>query len=133
VSFPALEGAVLDQPGDAQECRAGAVDQEADHATQTVRWSGVQERNMPGVLGDEDGAHHMVQDYVESDPKRLDLPAGESVVVVPAAVQETYFQLGAEEFGRLFESFELEAFRLETLEAYDVEDEKEEFKRFLAG
>jgi hypothetical protein len=41
--------------------------------------------------------------------------------------------LRGEEFGRLFESFELDAFRIETLAAYDVEEEKEELERFLAG
>ncbi|UCM88060.1 DUF6879 family protein [Streptomyces marincola] len=41
--------------------------------------------------------------------------------------------LGAEEFGRLFETFERAAFRLETLAVYDVEEEREEIARFLAG
>jgi hypothetical protein len=41
--------------------------------------------------------------------------------------------LRGEEFGRLFESFELDAFRLETLAAYDVEEDKEALERFLAG
>jgi hypothetical protein len=41
--------------------------------------------------------------------------------------------LKGEEFGRLFESFERTAFRLETLAVYDVEDEQEEIARFLAG
>ncbi|MFD6446096.1 DUF6879 family protein [Promicromonospora sp. NPDC060204] len=36
-------------------------------------------------------------------------------------------------FGRLFETFERSAFRLETLAEYDVEDEPEEMARFLAG
>lgn len=41
--------------------------------------------------------------------------------------------LSGEEFGRLFETFEQTAFRLETLSVYDVEEEREEFERFLAG
>ncbi|CAL9452566.1 MULTISPECIES: DUF6879 family protein [unclassified Streptomyces] len=41
--------------------------------------------------------------------------------------------LGSEEFGRLFETFERTAFRLETLAVYDVEEEREEIGRFLAG
>ncbi|MFF8956517.1 DUF6879 family protein [Streptomyces sp. NPDC014894] len=41
--------------------------------------------------------------------------------------------LTGEEFGRLFETFEREAFRLETLSVYDVAEEREEFERFLAG
>ncbi|MEU4948236.1 DUF6879 family protein [Streptomyces lavendulae] len=41
--------------------------------------------------------------------------------------------LGGEEFGRLFETFERTAFRLETLAFYSVEEEREEFERFLAG
>lgn len=41
--------------------------------------------------------------------------------------------LVGEEFGRLFESFERTAFRLETLAVYDVEDEREEMERYLAG
>ncbi|MCP3819005.1 hypothetical protein NLX86_13035 [Streptomyces sp. A3M-1-3] len=41
--------------------------------------------------------------------------------------------LSGEEFGRLFETFERTAFRLETLSVYDVEEEREEFERFLAG
>ncbi|MER0241310.1 DUF6879 family protein [Streptomyces sp. HSW2009] len=41
--------------------------------------------------------------------------------------------LAGEEFGRLFEDFERTAFRLETLDAYDVEEEREEIARFLAG
>ncbi|AZQ73239.1 DUF6879 family protein [Streptomyces abikoensis] len=41
--------------------------------------------------------------------------------------------LSGEEFGRLFETFECSAFRLETLAAYDIEDEREEFEAFLAG
>ncbi|MFE7131193.1 DUF6879 family protein [Streptomyces sp. NPDC057638] len=38
-----------------------------------------------------------------------------------------------EAFGRLFEAFERTAFRLETLAVYDVEEEREEFERFLSG
>jgi uncharacterized protein DUF6879 len=41
--------------------------------------------------------------------------------------------LSGEEFGRLFETFKRTAFRLETLSVYDVEEEREEFERFLAG
>ncbi|MEU8822652.1 DUF6879 family protein [Streptomyces sp. NPDC048636] len=41
--------------------------------------------------------------------------------------------LSGEEFGRLFETFERTAFRLETLDVYDVEEEWEEISRFLAG
>lgn len=41
--------------------------------------------------------------------------------------------LEGEDFGRLFETFERTAFRLETLAVYDVEDEQEEIERFLAG
>lgn len=41
--------------------------------------------------------------------------------------------LVGEEFGRLFETFERTAFRLETLDVYDVEEEREEIARFLAG
>ncbi|MBZ4318987.1 DUF6879 family protein [Streptomyces huiliensis] len=41
--------------------------------------------------------------------------------------------LTGEEFGRLFETFERTAFRLETLDEYDVEEEREEIARFLAG
>ncbi|WP_175408602.1 DUF6879 family protein [Streptomyces sp. TRM64462] len=41
--------------------------------------------------------------------------------------------LGLEEFGRLFETFEQTAFRLETLAVYAVEEEREEIARFLAG
>ncbi|MDR3083219.1 MAG: hypothetical protein LBV60_20275 [Streptomyces sp.] len=38
-----------------------------------------------------------------------------------------------DEFGKLFESFERTAFRLETLAMYDVEEEREEMARFFAG
>ncbi|KQV05714.1 MULTISPECIES: DUF6879 family protein [unclassified Kitasatospora] len=41
--------------------------------------------------------------------------------------------LKGEDFGRLFETFEQTAFRLETLAVYNVEDEQEEFADFLAG
>ncbi len=41
--------------------------------------------------------------------------------------------LSGEDFGRLFETFERTAFRLETLAVYSVEEEREEFERFLAG
>ncbi|MEV0412111.1 DUF6879 family protein [Streptomyces sp. NPDC050448] len=41
--------------------------------------------------------------------------------------------LSGEEFGQLFAAFERTAFRLETLSVYDVEEEREEFERFLAG
>ncbi|MFJ1597951.1 DUF6879 family protein [Streptomyces sp. NPDC088261] len=41
--------------------------------------------------------------------------------------------LGGEDFGRLFGAFERTAFRLETLAEYDVEEERDEIARFLAG
>ncbi|MER7751495.1 DUF6879 family protein [Kitasatospora sp. NPDC097643] len=41
--------------------------------------------------------------------------------------------LNGTEFGRLFETFERTAFRLETLDLYDIEDEREEFEAFLEG
>ncbi|MFD7277437.1 DUF6879 family protein [Streptomyces sp. NPDC059862] len=41
--------------------------------------------------------------------------------------------LSGEEFGRLFETFERTAFRLETLAMYEVVEEREEIARFLAG
>ncbi|MFF1477616.1 DUF6879 family protein [Streptomyces sp. NPDC058301] len=41
--------------------------------------------------------------------------------------------LTGEQFGQLFETFERTAFRLETLAVYDVEEEGDEFARFLAG
>ncbi|MFD3516078.1 DUF6879 family protein [Streptomyces sp. NPDC058657] len=41
--------------------------------------------------------------------------------------------LTGEAFGALFETFERTAFRLETLDEYDVEEEREEIARFLAG
>ncbi|MFF3557707.1 DUF6879 family protein [Streptomyces tsukubensis] len=41
--------------------------------------------------------------------------------------------LTGEDFGRLFETFERTAFRLETLDEYDVEEEREEIARFMAG
>ncbi|MBT2386952.1 DUF6879 family protein [Streptomyces sp. ISL-11] len=41
--------------------------------------------------------------------------------------------LTGEEFGRLFDAFERTAFRLETLAVYDIEEEREELERFLAG
>ncbi|MFJ9777438.1 DUF6879 family protein [Kitasatospora sp. NPDC101157] len=41
--------------------------------------------------------------------------------------------LKGEDFGRLFETFERTAFRLETLAVYDVDEEREEFADFLAG
>ncbi|MFE3990266.1 DUF6879 family protein [Streptomyces goshikiensis] len=40
--------------------------------------------------------------------------------------------LSGEEFGSLFETFERTAFRLETVAVYTVEEEREEFERFLA-
>jgi hypothetical protein len=49
----------------------------------------------PTLWATEDGAHYVVQGYVESDPERLaqlDLPAGETAVVVPAEVLEAYFR-----------------------------------------
>ncbi|MBO0652857.1 hypothetical protein J1792_08670 [Streptomyces triculaminicus] len=41
--------------------------------------------------------------------------------------------LGGIEFGRIFETFERCAFRLETLSVYDVEEERAEYEAFLAG
>ncbi|WP_395298560.1 DUF6879 family protein [Kitasatospora hibisci] len=41
--------------------------------------------------------------------------------------------LKGQDFGRLFETFERTAFRLETLAVYDVDEEREEFADFLAG
>ncbi|GGY22305.1 DUF6879 family protein [Streptomyces xanthochromogenes] len=41
--------------------------------------------------------------------------------------------LSGDDFGRLFDTFERTAFRLETLDTYDVDDEREELARFLAG
>ncbi|QIQ04839.1 DUF6879 family protein [Streptomyces liangshanensis] len=41
--------------------------------------------------------------------------------------------LSGEDFGRLFGAFERTAFRLETLAEYDVEEERDEIARFLAG
>ncbi|MGC5401549.1 DUF6879 family protein [Streptomyces sp. DT20] len=41
--------------------------------------------------------------------------------------------LSGEKFGRLFETFRWTAFRLETLSVYSVEEEHEEFERFLLG
>ncbi|MGW9118086.1 DUF6879 family protein [Streptomyces sp. NPDC055663] len=40
--------------------------------------------------------------------------------------------LDGEEFGQLFETFERSTFRLETLAVYSVEEERQEFERFLA-
>ncbi|MFI1863391.1 DUF6879 family protein [Streptomyces jumonjinensis] len=40
--------------------------------------------------------------------------------------------LGRDQWATLFDSFEREAFRLETLPVYSVEGEKEEFEEFLA-
>ena len=42
-------------------------------------------------------------------------------------------ELDTEEFGRLFTSFEHTAYRLETLQRYDVAHERESFAAFLAG
>jgi hypothetical protein len=41
--------------------------------------------------------------------------------------------LVGEEFNRLFREFASSAFRVETLDRYDVDGEREEFARFLAG
>ncbi|WP_329044244.1 hypothetical protein OG738_24045 [Amycolatopsis sp. NBC_01488] len=41
--------------------------------------------------------------------------------------------LRSEELGRLFRTFRLSAFRLETFPVYDVASEREEYDRFLAG
>ncbi|MEV3931171.1 DUF6879 family protein [Streptomyces sp. NPDC049944] len=40
--------------------------------------------------------------------------------------------LSGERFGQLFETLERTAFRLEKLSVYDMEEEREEFERFLA-
>ena len=37
LAFPSWKGALLDQPSDAREHRTNNVDEDADHATQTVR------------------------------------------------------------------------------------------------
>ncbi|MBZ4318986.1 hypothetical protein [Streptomyces huiliensis] len=47
------------------------------------------------MWGTEAGDSYVVQGYVETDPARLaqlDLPEGETAVVVPAAVLEEYFR-----------------------------------------
>ncbi|MEU7022455.1 DUF6879 family protein [Streptomyces sp. NPDC046203] len=41
--------------------------------------------------------------------------------------------VAGEDFGKLFERFERTAFRLETLDTYDVEEERDEMARFFAG
>ncbi|MGW3950710.1 hypothetical protein ACWEKM_07065 [Streptomyces sp. NPDC004752] len=49
----------------------------------------------PTLWGTEDGKGFVVQGYVIIDPERLaqlDLPEGESAVMVPAAVLEEYFR-----------------------------------------
>ncbi|MEW1611350.1 MULTISPECIES: hypothetical protein [unclassified Streptomyces] len=49
----------------------------------------------PTLWGTEDGKDFVVQGYIESDPERLaqlDLPEGESAVIVPAAVLEEFFR-----------------------------------------
>jgi hypothetical protein len=49
----------------------------------------------PTLWATEDGPHYVVHGYVESDPERLaqlELLAGESAVVVPAAVLKRYFR-----------------------------------------
>lgn len=44
-----------------------------------------------------------------------------------------FTSLADEEFNRLFTDFRYTAYRLETLQNYDVSYEKDEFARFLAG
>lgn len=49
----------------------------------------------PTLWGTEDAKDYVVQGYVITDPERLaqlDLPEGETAVVVPAAVLEEYFR-----------------------------------------
>ncbi|MFE9612760.1 DUF6879 family protein [Streptomyces sp. NPDC006012] len=41
--------------------------------------------------------------------------------------------LSGEDFSHLFKTFERTAFRLETLDEYDVDEEREDIARFLAG
>jgi hypothetical protein len=41
--------------------------------------------------------------------------------------------LSAEDFGKLFTTYERSAWRLESLPAYAVDEEAEDFARFLAG
>jgi hypothetical protein len=48
----------------------------------------------PTLWGTTDGKEYVVQGYVINDPERLaqlDLPEGETAVMVPAAVLEEYF------------------------------------------
>ncbi|MGC5401550.1 hypothetical protein ACPXCP_38165 [Streptomyces sp. DT20] len=49
----------------------------------------------PTLWGTEDTKDYVVQGYAITDPERLaqlDLPEGETAVVVPAAVLEEYFR-----------------------------------------
>ncbi|MFG2180531.1 hypothetical protein ACGFLS_17625 [Streptomyces abikoensis] len=49
----------------------------------------------PTLWATEDAGSYVVQGYVVTDPERLaqlDLPEGESAVLVPAAVLEEYFR-----------------------------------------
>ncbi|AZQ73238.1 hypothetical protein ABZ545_27560 [Streptomyces abikoensis] len=49
----------------------------------------------PTLWATEDAGSYVVQGYVVTDPERLaqlDLPEGESAVLVPAAVLEGYFR-----------------------------------------
>ncbi|MCE7082134.1 hypothetical protein [Streptomyces sp. ST2-7A] len=49
----------------------------------------------PTLWGTADGKEYVVQGYVTNDPERLaqlDLPEGETAVMVPAAVLEEYFR-----------------------------------------
>jgi hypothetical protein len=48
-------------------------------------------------------------------------------------VGRVFLSLGDEEFNRLFLDFRYTAYRLETLQRYDVAYEKNEFSRFLSG
>ncbi|SBV01181.1 hypothetical protein YW5DRAFT_06546 [Streptomyces sp. Ncost-T6T-1] len=52
-------------------------------------------RTCPTLWGPEDAKDYVVQGYAITDPERLaqlDLPEGETVVVVPAAVLEKHFR-----------------------------------------
>ncbi|GGX01283.1 hypothetical protein [Streptomyces noursei] len=49
----------------------------------------------PTLWGTEDTQNYVVQGYVITDPERLsqlDLPEGETAVMVPSAVLEEYFR-----------------------------------------
>lgn len=48
-------------------------------------------------------------------------------------MKQKFFSLSDRAFGGLFEAFKHSAFRLETLQSYDVSYEEKDFARFLAG